>query len=90
MMPMTTRSACRTIVAPQGGRTGGQTKGREAAISMTWVDFKVLMSKEFCLNNKMQKLETEFWCHAMVRAIHAAYTDCFHELARLVPHLVTP
>ncbi|GJY07797.1 hypothetical protein Tco_0374851 [Tanacetum coccineum] len=28
--------------------------------------------------------------HAMVRASHAAYTDRFHELARLVPHLVTP
>ncbi|GJX30832.1 putative reverse transcriptase domain-containing protein [Tanacetum coccineum] len=37
----------------------------------------------------MQKLETELWNHAMVRADHAAYTDRFHELARLVPHLVT-
>ncbi|GJR10235.1 hypothetical protein Tco_0792887 [Tanacetum coccineum] len=27
--------------------------------------------------------------HAIVRAGHAAYTDRFHELARLVPHLVT-
>ncbi|GJR15729.1 zf-CCHC domain-containing protein [Tanacetum coccineum] len=27
--------------------------------------------------------------HAMVGAGHAAYTDRFHELARLVPHLVT-
>nr|GFC15699.1 reverse transcriptase domain-containing protein [Tanacetum cinerariifolium] len=26
----------------------------------------------------------------MVGAGHAAYTDRFHELARLVPHLVTP
>ncbi|GKF54710.1 hypothetical protein Tco_0165050, partial [Tanacetum coccineum] len=26
----------------------------------------------------------------MVRASHAAYTDRFHKLARLVPHLVTP
>nr|GEV93976.1 hypothetical protein [Tanacetum cinerariifolium] len=37
----------------------------------------------------MQKLETELWNHAMVGAGHAAYTDRFHELARLVPHLVT-
>ncbi|GKA55751.1 putative reverse transcriptase domain-containing protein, partial [Tanacetum coccineum] len=66
------------------------TRGREAAVSMTWEEFKVLMSKEFCLNNEMQKLETEFWCHAMVGASHAPYTDRFHELARLVPHLVTP
>ncbi|GJR52756.1 putative reverse transcriptase domain-containing protein [Tanacetum coccineum] len=28
--------------------------------------------------------------HAMVGTGHAAYTDRFHELARLVPHLVTP
>nr|GEV44400.1 hypothetical protein [Tanacetum cinerariifolium] len=28
--------------------------------------------------------------HAMVRAGHYAYTDRFHDLARLVPHLVTP
>nr|GEY23129.1 hypothetical protein [Tanacetum cinerariifolium] len=37
----------------------------------------------------MQKLETELWNHAMVKAGNAAYTDRFHELARLVPHLVT-
>ncbi|GJS42201.1 hypothetical protein Tco_0567244 [Tanacetum coccineum] len=36
------------------------------------------------------KLESELWNHAMVGAGHAAYTDRFHELARLVPHLVTP
>ncbi|GJS06720.1 putative reverse transcriptase domain-containing protein [Tanacetum coccineum] len=46
--------------------------------------------KEFCPNNEMQKLETEFWYHAMVGAGNAAYTDRFHELVRLVPHLVTP
>ncbi|GKA50415.1 putative reverse transcriptase domain-containing protein [Tanacetum coccineum] len=35
-------------------------------------------------------LETELWNHVMDGAGHAAYTDRFHELARLVPHLVTP
>ncbi|GKD02492.1 putative reverse transcriptase domain-containing protein, partial [Tanacetum coccineum] len=34
--------------------------------------------------------ETKLWNHVMVGASHAAYTDRFHELARLVPHLVTP
>ncbi|GJZ89782.1 hypothetical protein Tco_0661709 [Tanacetum coccineum] len=43
---------------------------------------KVLLMEEFCPNNEMQKLETEFWCHAMVGAGHAVYTDIFHELAR--------
>ncbi|GKA49318.1 putative reverse transcriptase domain-containing protein [Tanacetum coccineum] len=42
------------------------------------------------LTHEMQKLESELWNHAMVGAGHAAYTDRFHELARLVPHLVTP
>ncbi|GJR20956.1 putative reverse transcriptase domain-containing protein [Tanacetum coccineum] len=45
--------------------------------------------EEFCPSHKMQKLETELWNHVMVGAGHAAYTDRFHELARLVPHLVT-
>ncbi|GKD55556.1 putative reverse transcriptase domain-containing protein [Tanacetum coccineum] len=46
--------------------------------------------EEFCLSHEMQKLETEMWNHVMVGAGHAAYTNKFHELARLVPHLVTP
>nr|GEW11399.1 putative reverse transcriptase domain-containing protein [Tanacetum cinerariifolium] len=37
-----------------------------------------------------EKLEYEFWNHKMVGANHAGYTDRFHELAKLVPHLVTP
>ncbi|GJZ73016.1 putative reverse transcriptase domain-containing protein [Tanacetum coccineum] len=45
---------------------------------------------EFCPSHEMQKLESELWNHAMVGAGHAAYTDRFHELARLVSHLVTP
>ncbi|GJX11719.1 putative reverse transcriptase domain-containing protein [Tanacetum coccineum] len=45
---------------------------------------------EFCPSHEIQKLESELWNHAMVGAGHAAYTDRFHELARLVPHLVTP
>ncbi|GKB95668.1 hypothetical protein Tco_0981805 [Tanacetum coccineum] len=40
--------------------------------------------------HEMQKLESELWNHAMVRAGHATYTYRFYELARLVPHLVTP
>ncbi|GKC15697.1 hypothetical protein Tco_1012479, partial [Tanacetum coccineum] len=40
--------------------------------------------------HEMQKLESELWNHVMVGAGHAAYTDRFHELPRLLPHLVTP
>nr|GEX11271.1 putative reverse transcriptase domain-containing protein [Tanacetum cinerariifolium] len=44
---------------------GKGARGREAAIGMSWVDFKVLLAEELC-------------------------PDRFHELAKLVPHLVTP
>ncbi|GJS10430.1 reverse transcriptase domain-containing protein [Tanacetum coccineum] len=63
---------------------------REVVVSMSWNDFKFMMIQEFCPSHEMQKLESKLWNHAMVRAGHAAYTDRFHELARLVPHLVTP
>ncbi|GKF38101.1 hypothetical protein Tco_0118162, partial [Tanacetum coccineum] len=46
--------------------------------------------EEFYPSNEMQKLENELWNHVMVGAGHAAYTDRFHELDRLVPNLVTP
>ncbi|GKB01595.1 reverse transcriptase domain-containing protein [Tanacetum coccineum] len=58
-----------------------QTRGREAVIGMTWENFKTLTREELCPKNEMQKLVTEFWCHAMVGAGHVAYTDRFHELA---------
>ncbi|GJS07261.1 putative reverse transcriptase domain-containing protein [Tanacetum coccineum] len=45
---------------------------------------------EFSPSHEMQKLESELWNHAMVGASHATYIDRFHELARLVPYLVTP
>ncbi|GKB38057.1 putative reverse transcriptase domain-containing protein, partial [Tanacetum coccineum] len=46
--------------------------------------------EEFCPSYEMQMLETELWNHAMFGVGHATYTDRFHELARLVPYLVTP
>ncbi|GJX80785.1 putative reverse transcriptase domain-containing protein [Tanacetum coccineum] len=56
----------------------------------SFVDFKTLTREELCLSNEMQKLENELWNHAMAGAGHATHTNRFHELARLVPHLVTP
>nr|GEW48817.1 putative reverse transcriptase domain-containing protein [Tanacetum cinerariifolium] len=66
-----------------------RTLGREVVVGMSWDNFKLLMRGEFCPSNEMQKLETELWNHTMVGVGHTAYTDRFHELARLVPHLVT-
>ncbi|GKE57967.1 putative reverse transcriptase domain-containing protein, partial [Tanacetum coccineum] len=67
-----------------------RTLSREVAVSMLWNDFKFMMIQEFCPSHEMQKLESELWNHAMAGVGHVAYTDRFHELARLVPHLVTP
>ncbi|GKB63325.1 putative reverse transcriptase domain-containing protein [Tanacetum coccineum] len=66
-----------------------RTLSREVAVSMSWNDFKFIMIEEFCPSHERQKLESELWNHAMVGTGHAAYTDRFHELARLVPHLIS-
>ncbi|GJY06110.1 putative reverse transcriptase domain-containing protein [Tanacetum coccineum] len=66
-----------------------RTLSREVAVSMSWNDFKCMMIQEFCPSHEMQKLESELWNHALVGVGHAAYIDSFHELARLVPHLIS-
>ncbi|GJS75857.1 putative reverse transcriptase domain-containing protein [Tanacetum coccineum] len=67
-----------------------QARGRDAANAIVWNDFKALLTMEFYPSNEIEKLEGEFSNHSMVGADHAGYTDRFHELAKLVPHLVTP
>nr|GEX28973.1 hypothetical protein [Tanacetum cinerariifolium] len=67
-----------------------QARGCEAAIGMPWADFKALLVEEFFHSNEVEKLESEFWNHKMVGANHPGYTNRFHELAKLVSHLVTP
>nr|GEU97107.1 hypothetical protein [Tanacetum cinerariifolium] len=42
-----------------------QARGREAAIGMSWNDFKALLVEEFCPSNEMKRLENEFWNHTM-------------------------
>ncbi|GJR25782.1 putative reverse transcriptase domain-containing protein [Tanacetum coccineum] len=66
-----------------------QARGREAANGITWEEFKALLMEEFCSSSEMERLESEFWNHTMAGANHAAYTDRFHKLAKLVSHLVT-
>ncbi|GKD21163.1 reverse transcriptase domain-containing protein [Tanacetum coccineum] len=60
------------------------TAGSFVGNTLTWWNFEIRS------RGRDVTVETEFWNHAMVEAGHAAYTDRFHELARLVPHLVTP
>nr|GEU44430.1 hypothetical protein [Tanacetum cinerariifolium] len=67
-----------------------QTRGRAAAITQSWDDFKKLMMEEYCPDDEVQKLESQFWNHKMVESDIDGYTARLHELARLVPHMVTP
>nr|GEW23086.1 hypothetical protein [Tanacetum cinerariifolium] len=65
------------------------TLSQKVVVIMSWDGFKFMMIEEFCPSHEMKKLEAELWKHAMVGAGHAAYSDRFYELARLVPYLVT-
>ncbi|GKB79325.1 putative reverse transcriptase domain-containing protein [Tanacetum coccineum] len=67
-----------------------QTRGREAALQLTWEKFKKLLLEEYCPKSEVQKLESKFWNHAMVGSDIDKYTTRFLELAKLVPHMVTP
>nr|GEU60732.1 putative reverse transcriptase domain-containing protein [Tanacetum cinerariifolium] len=64
-----------------------QARGHEAAVGITWFEFKELLVEECCLSNIIEKLEIESWNYTMVGFHHAGYTNRFHELAKLVPHL---
>ncbi|KAD4180293.1 hypothetical protein E3N88_28884 [Mikania micrantha] len=66
-----------------------QTRGSDAALALTWTEFKQLMTDEFCPRNEMRKLEAEFWKLKQDIGENLAYTTRFHELSLLVPHLVT-
>ncbi|GKE95235.1 hypothetical protein Tco_1580090, partial [Tanacetum coccineum] len=78
------------------GANGGveEVNGNVDGANRRAPDFSMIIAQQ--LQNllhaihEMQKLESELWNHAMVGTGHTAYTDRFHELVRLVPHLVTP
>ena len=67
-----------------------RTRGAEVAMSLTWDEFKQIMTNEFCPRNEMRKLEAEFWDLKQESGENLNYTNRFHELSLLVPHLVTP
>nr|GFB59833.1 reverse transcriptase domain-containing protein [Tanacetum cinerariifolium] len=43
-----------------------QTRGRASAIAPYWEDFKKLLMEEYCPDDEVKKLESEFWNHKMV------------------------
>nr|XP_043610684.1 uncharacterized protein LOC122582341 [Erigeron canadensis] len=64
--------------------------GRDAALAMSWREFKELMQAEFCPVHELQKLQIEFLQLTMVGADHASCTSRFYELSRFIPYLVDP
>ncbi|GKF03342.1 hypothetical protein Tco_0030265 [Tanacetum coccineum] len=91
---MRIRSAGRPAAESLGGGTGVRVgrggRGRRPREGERWEYDSKWKPKEFCPSHQIQKLEAELWNHTMVGASHAAYTDRFHELDRLVSYLVTP
>nr|GEX42676.1 reverse transcriptase domain-containing protein [Tanacetum cinerariifolium] len=63
---------------------------KAAAIAQSWEVFKKLLMEEYCPDDEVKNLESEFWNHKMVGSDIDGYTARFHELANLVPHMVTP
>ncbi|GKF39949.1 hypothetical protein Tco_0120010, partial [Tanacetum coccineum] len=69
--------------------------GKGGAIVYTcWIEkMETVQDMSGCKDNQKVKYTAGSFVgknHAMVGSSHAAYTNRFHELARLVPHLVTP
>ena len=67
-----------------------RTRGADIAMGLTWAEVKQLMTSEFCPRNEIRKLEEEFWALKQDSGNQLDYTNRFHELSILVPHLVTP
>ncbi|XP_076921100.1 uncharacterized protein LOC143582408 [Bidens hawaiensis] len=67
-----------------------QTLGMEAVHQLTWEELKAMVLEEYCPRSELQKIETELWDITMTGSDVTAYTTRFQELARLVPHMVSP
>jgi hypothetical protein len=66
-----------------------QPMGIENAYKISWDDLKKLMIKEYCPRSEMQKLEVEFWDHAVKGNDIITYNRRFQELRILCPTMVS-
>ena len=67
-----------------------KTRGREAALGMSWEDFKTLVADHFCPPHEIQNLEAELWNLMQDGGNSMTYATRFQELCTLVPRLVSP
>ncbi|XP_076909203.1 uncharacterized protein LOC143566361 [Bidens hawaiensis] len=57
---------------------------------MPWEELKEAMTKEFCPEHELERLEAKFWELKQDSGDNSTYSNRFRELSRIVPHLVTP
>jgi hypothetical protein len=65
-----------------------RTRGEEAALALTWAEAKALITNKFCPRSEMRNLEDEFWTLKQDSGENLAYVTRFHELCKLLPHMV--
>ena len=67
-----------------------QSMGEIVVNQMTWNDFKALVTDKFCPKGEMDRIEVRLLQFQAGDMNHREYTSKFEEMARFVPHLVTP
>ncbi|GJV45565.1 putative reverse transcriptase domain-containing protein [Tanacetum coccineum] len=66
-----------------------QTLGLANANQIPWSNIKAMMTTEYCLATKIQKIEQELWTLTRKGDDIEAYSNRFHELVLMCPELVT-
>ncbi|GKA28643.1 putative reverse transcriptase domain-containing protein [Tanacetum coccineum] len=71
-------------------KTKVATMGLETVNQMPWTEMKQLMTAEFCLIEKVQRMEHELWNLKVKEYDVVAYTQRFNELALMCSRMVEP
>ncbi|KAM0025668.1 putative transcription factor interactor and regulator CCHC(Zn) family [Helianthus debilis subsp. tardiflorus] len=66
------------------------TRGAEAAVTLSWDQLKEIMTEKFCPRHEIKKLEDEFWTLEQDSGNNVAYNKRFHEQNKICPYLFTP
>nr|GFA87652.1 putative reverse transcriptase domain-containing protein [Tanacetum cinerariifolium] len=64
------------------------TLGLVNANRIPWIEFKSMMTTEYCLATKIQRMEQELWTLTLRGDDIEAYNNRFHKLALMCPDLV--
>nr|GEY36115.1 putative reverse transcriptase domain-containing protein [Tanacetum cinerariifolium] len=72
----------------RGNEAAVDTLGIEDVIRKTWAEMKVMMTKEFCPPEEIQRIECELWNLRVKEMDISTYTTRFNELMILCPVMV--